>query len=299
MVLHPRFVFGAIEPAAYEAYKVKNRVRSRLSYKAMSEMMINNSLVKVKEAPPYTKDLEGPVLLNSLARTVLDPKTGSYAYPSELATKPVLDAANVAAVSEILSNSSTSGIGVDQGSLWPIVVIGTDLTDFAELISSVPSNNPTFISRNFTNAEVDYCRSQPSPQSSFAARWAGKEAVFKSLGVSSKGAAAAMRDIEILPNGDGVPTVTLHGDAKRAAESKGIIQVHISLSHSEVSSIVMCSFVCVLMAIIDCRHRIRSSLFCVIRFTTYLLFCCRGFYSITVMMLTRLRCLIAAILVLK
>lgn len=99
----------------------------------------------------------------------------------------------------------------------------------------MPSNNPTFVSRNFTDAEIAYCRSQPSPQSSFAARWAGKEAVFKSLGVSSKGASAAMRDIEILPNEDGVPKVTLHGDAKTAADTKGITDVHISLSHSEVS----------------------------------------------------------------
>lgn len=106
----------------------------------------------------------------------------------------------------------------------------------AELISSVPSSNPVFVSRNFTDAEVEYCEAQPSPAASFAARWVGKEAVFKSLGVSSKGAAAAMRDIEILPNADGVPTVTLHGDAKSAADSKGVTQIHISLSHSEVST---------------------------------------------------------------
>lgn len=115
MILHPRYVFGAIEPAAYEAYKVKNRVRSRLSYKAMSEMMISNSLVKVKDAPPYTKDLEGPVLLNSLARTTFDPKTGSYAFTSKLSTKPSFDVANVPAISEIIANSSTTGVGVDQG----------------------------------------------------------------------------------------------------------------------------------------------------------------------------------------
>ena len=102
------------------------------------------------------------------------------------------------------------------------------------MISSVPSWNPTFVSRNFTEAEAAYCRAQPSPPSSFAARWVGKEAVFKSLGISSKGAAAAMKDIEILPNEAGVPTVTLHGDAKAAAQSKGIALVHVSLSHSEV-----------------------------------------------------------------
>jgi phosphopantetheine--protein transferase-like protein len=101
----------------------------------------------------------------------------------------------------------------------------------------VPTENPTFISRNFTDAEIAYCRAQPSFRASFAARWVGKEAVFKSLGVSSKGASAAMKEIEILPNEIGVPEVTLHGDAKAAAAAKGILTIHLSLSHSEVSFI--------------------------------------------------------------
>ena len=104
-----------------------------------------------------------------------------------------------------------------------------------ELISSVPSHNPTFVSRNFTEAEITYCRSQPSPPSSFAARWVGKEAVFKSLGLKSKGAAAAMKDIEIVNDESGVPTVHLHGEAKAGATAKGVSKVLISLSHSEVS----------------------------------------------------------------
>jgi fatty acid synthase subunit beta len=106
----------------------------------------------------------------------------------------------------------------------------------AELISAVPSSNPTFVSRNFTPLEIAYCRAQPSPSSSFAARWAGKEAVFKSLGVKSKGAAAAMLDIEILNDDEtGAPAVRLHGDAKTVADDKGVSKVLISLSHSEVS----------------------------------------------------------------
>lgn len=100
----------------------------------------------------------------------------------------------------------------------------------------MPSGNPTFVERNFTESEITYCRSQPSPPASFAARWVGKEAVFKSLGVASKGAAAAMKDIENLPNEEGAPTVTLHGDAKAAAESKGVSNVLLSLSHSDVST---------------------------------------------------------------
>jgi fatty acid synthase subunit alpha, fungi type len=221
LVLHPRYLLGALEPSVYEAYKVKNRRRYQLTYKAMSEMMTNNSLVKVKDTPPYSKDLEGPVLLNSLARASYDAKTGSYAYSAKLASAAVLDTSNASAVSQIFAQDSTMGVGVDQ-----------------ELISSVPSWNPTFIARNFTDAEVAYCQSQPSPPASFAARWAGKEAVFKALGVQSKGAAAPMKEIEILPDSAGVPSVTLHGDAKTSADSKGITKVLISLSHSEVRSML-------------------------------------------------------------
>ncbi|GBE87869.1 fatty acid synthase [Sparassis crispa] len=221
MIINPRYVLGSLEPSAYEAYKGKNLTRAHLSYKAMSEMMINNCLVKVKDAPPYSKDLEAPVLMNPLARACLDPKTGSYAFPAKLNLQPAVDIANVKAISQILAaQGSTAGVGVDQ-----------------ELISAVPSSNPTFVSRNFTDAEIEYCRSQPSPAASFAARWVGKEAVFKSLGVSSKGAAAPMKDIEILKDDSGVPTVILRGDAKSAAEAKGITRVHLSLSHSETVAV--------------------------------------------------------------
>lgn len=101
----------------------------------------------------------------------------------------------------------------------------------------MPSHNPTFVERNFTEVEIAYCRSQPSPSSSFAARWVGKEAVFKSLGVKSSGAAASMKEIEIVNDVSGVPTVTLHGEAKAKASAKGISKVLISLSHSDTVAV--------------------------------------------------------------
>ncbi|KAF8656258.1 hypothetical protein AX16_002694 [Volvariella volvacea WC 439] len=225
LVVHPRYLFAAIEPAYYEGYKVRNKARSLESYKAMSEMMIKNSLVKIKDAPPYTPELEGKVLLNSLARATQDPKTGSYLFTAKQRTEVPIDTGNVQAVSSIINSgalaaNSVIGVGVDQ-----------------ELISAVPSSNPNFVARNFTDAEIAYCNSQPSPASSFAARWAGKESVFKSLGVASKGAAAAMKDIEIVNDENGAPIVNLHGDAKAQAEAKGVSRVLISLSHSETVAI--------------------------------------------------------------
>ncbi|KAF8907276.1 fatty acid synthase [Gymnopilus junonius] len=224
LFLHPRYAFGAVDAAYYDGYKQRNRLRALRSYKAMSEMMIKNSLVKVKDHPPYSADMERKVLLNSMARATLDLKTGEYTFKGKLPTEaPPLDDANVKAISEIiaskgLGDSLPVGVGVDQ-----------------ELISSVPSHNPTFVARNFTDAEIAYCQSQPAPASSFAARWVGKEAVFKALGVKSQGAAAAMKDIEIINDESGVPTVRLHAEAKAKAAEKGISKVLISLSHSEVS----------------------------------------------------------------
>ncbi|KAI6024835.1 hypothetical protein BKA83DRAFT_685883 [Pisolithus microcarpus] len=221
VVVHPRYLFAALEPSAYESYRVRNRSRAQEAYKVMTEMMTTNSLVRIKDGPPYSPELERAVLLNPMARATFDPKTRSYSYTTNLNKNIPFDTANAKTVANALaSNPTAAGVGVDQ-----------------ELIMSVPSWNSTFVERNFTDAEIAYCRSQPSPQASFAGRWVGKEAVFKSLGVASKGAATAMKDIEILPNESGVPTVTLRGDAKAAAESRGISQVLVSLSHSETVAI--------------------------------------------------------------
>jgi fatty acid synthase subunit beta len=86
----------------------------------MSEMMITNSLVKVKDAPPYVPELEVPVLMNSMARATLDVKTGSYKFTNKLTTKPEADVSNAPTVAEmagILANTGSSaiGVGVDQG----------------------------------------------------------------------------------------------------------------------------------------------------------------------------------------
>ena len=121
MVLHPRYLFGTLEPTYYEGYKNRNRVRALQSYKAMSDMMIKNSLVKVKEHPPYIGEMEGKTLLNSMARTSFDPKTGEYSFKN-LANEVPLDLGNLKAVSDIaaaggLGFESPVGVGVDQGML--------------------------------------------------------------------------------------------------------------------------------------------------------------------------------------
>lgn len=106
--------------------------------------------------------------------------------------------------------------------------VGTDV----ELISAIAADNPTFLNRNFTPAELDYCRAAPDFRASLAGRWSAKEAVFKSLKVESKGAGAALIEVEIVASSTG-PSVVLHGQAKVAADARGVVSFELSISHSE------------------------------------------------------------------
>lgn len=81
----------------------------------MSEMMITNSLVKIKAHPPFTPELEGSVLLNPLARVTRD-KAGELSFPPKLTTQPPTDSSNLAVISESFAKAGNSvGVGVDHG----------------------------------------------------------------------------------------------------------------------------------------------------------------------------------------
>ncbi|KAF9062802.1 hypothetical protein BDP27DRAFT_1368514 [Rhodocollybia butyracea] len=121
------FGFGQVGGVLLMVHPRKERraVRAKLSYKAMSEMMIKNNLVQIKERPPYPAELEDKVLLNSMARTMPDPKSGSYAYNKKYEVPIAIDTANFKTVSDVLAKDALSksaactdefvGVGVDQG----------------------------------------------------------------------------------------------------------------------------------------------------------------------------------------
>jgi len=77
--------------------------------------MITNALVKIKDHPPFTPELEGSVLLNPLARVTRD-KAGELSFPAGLTKSPPVDDANMAVLAESLSKTGDSaGVGVDHG----------------------------------------------------------------------------------------------------------------------------------------------------------------------------------------
>jgi holo-[acyl-carrier protein] synthase len=85
--------------------------------------------------------------------------------------------------------------------------------------------------RIFTPRELAYCRSKRRCEDHLAARFAGKEAVFKALG-TGLGRRMRWTDVEIVSGSRGRPQVHLHGAVAEFTRANGVSDVDVSLSHS-------------------------------------------------------------------
>ncbi|MGL5206211.1 MAG: holo-ACP synthase [Acidaminococcaceae bacterium] len=111
-----------------------------------------------------------------------------------------------------------------------IIGIGCDLVEVARIKKAI--ENPRFIQKVYTQAEIDYCLSRGKQQTmSFAARFAAKEAVAKALGSGFR--SASMRDVEITNDELGKPTIKLTGNFEIRARELGCKYFHVSLSHTK------------------------------------------------------------------
>jgi len=226
--VHPKYLYATLDEATFNAYRAKVEARQKKAYRFFHNGLINNTLFVAKNNSPYTDEQLSSVLLNPDARVTEDKKTGELKFAPNFmkqSEKTASPAANKETLESVLGREARRLEGVSTR-------VGFDVED----ISSVNADNDTFLDRNFTEGELKYCMASGtgrSPQKSFAGRWVAKEAVFKSLGVPSKGAGAALKDIEILSDSNGSPTVKLHGVALEAANKVGIKQISVSISYTD------------------------------------------------------------------
>ena len=117
--------------------------------------------------------------------------------------------------------------------------IGVDIVK----VERVEKLSPSACERLFTSKEREYCEKSPLLRAErFSARFAAKEAVLKALGT---GLSAGIRwhDIEVIRTDSGAPSIQLYGKALEYAQSKGVTQVLISLSHDGGIAIAMVTLV--------------------------------------------------------
>lgn len=108
-----------------------------------------------------------------------------------------------------------------------MVSVGVDIVEVDRIARAVEQHGARFLDRIFTPAEIAYCRGKAKEASSFAVRFAAKEAFAKALKV---GKAAVWREVEIARGEEAPrPVVLLHGSAR---ELVGARRVDVSLSHT-------------------------------------------------------------------
>ncbi len=110
--------------------------------------------------------------------------------------------------------------------------LGTDIVETARIKTAILRHGEAFLERVFTAEEIAYCAPMRDPHPYYAARFAAKEAVAKAFG-TGLGSDMAFRDIGICRKESGEPFVVLTGTAAATAQRLGIVEVRVSLSHSE------------------------------------------------------------------
>jgi len=111
-----------------------------------------------------------------------------------------------------------------------ILGIGTDIVECLRIARMIERHGELFITRVYTDYEIEYCSARKAATQHYAGRWAAKEAVLKALGsVWRRG--ISWRDIEIRNDRHGSPSVALHGAARDLYEEVGIRRLLVSISH--------------------------------------------------------------------
>jgi holo-[acyl-carrier protein] synthase len=115
-----------------------------------------------------------------------------------------------------------------------IIGLGVDLAD-VERVRLLLERYPRFADRCFTPHEKEYAFRFARPEMRLAARFAGKEAVMKSMGTGWR--RVRWTDVEI--TGGGRPTVRLAGGALTRASRMGITEVLVTITHTDTAALVM------------------------------------------------------------
>ena len=119
---------------------------------------------------------------------------------------------------------------------------GVDIIEIPRIRQVLERYGERFLERVYTSGEIAYCRGRPP---NLAARFAAKEATMKALGTGVRG--VGWKDIEVVRQESGAPSIRLHGRAERRAERLGVREISLSLSHSEDYAVAF--------VVIQCQHQ--------------------------------------------
>lgn len=112
-----------------------------------------------------------------------------------------------------------------------IIGVGLDAAEIDRIAQAIARYGDRFVRRVFTQEEIAYCRRKRDAVSSFAARFAAKEAAMKALGTGhSRG--VFWQSIEVVRYG-GPPQLRFSGGAATRFAAMGGARSLLTLTHSQ------------------------------------------------------------------
>jgi holo-[acyl-carrier protein] synthase len=112
-----------------------------------------------------------------------------------------------------------------------IVGLGLDIAEIDRIEAAITRHGAPILERLYTPAEVAYCESHRNKFERYAGRFAAKEAAMKALGTGWR-RGVRWRDIEVIRERSGKPSLALKGVAKRIAEGLGAKNISLTITHS-------------------------------------------------------------------
>ena len=223
----PKYFFATLAQEEFDEYSRKVKRRNDLADRGYAKALMSNRIVRIQAQPAYEEADATRILLDPLSRISDDPATGSYRFD----TNDICNAAEMRSRLAAFPNGAMPSTGLDvahglaaaaelsktwigeqiRNGLHGADTVGIDLVDLSAFTAH---DNAVFVERNYTEGERLFARQSQDSRAAFASRWCAKEAVFKSLRTMSKGAGAAMKDIEILSDG-GIPKVLVRPCSSR------------------------------------------------------------------------------------
>ncbi|MFK7759352.1 MAG: holo-ACP synthase [Phycisphaerales bacterium] len=112
-----------------------------------------------------------------------------------------------------------------------IIGHGVDIVEISRIVRSLDRHEESFLTKCFTEREVDDAGNSARRAEHLAARFAAKEAALKAIGTGwSQG--IGWTDVETIRLDSGKPELRVSGRAKEIADSMGIDRWFVSLSHT-------------------------------------------------------------------
>lgn len=109
--------------------------------------------------------------------------------------------------------------------------IGTDLVILEEFTALVEAQPGRYCERIFTSQEQAYAKTVADPYQALAGRLAAKESFMKAIGTGWTDEVDWLH-IEVMVETSGQPYIVVSGATQQLVESRGVKDIHLSLSHT-------------------------------------------------------------------